>query len=105
MCVSVIEHPTDRRFEKNRGTGVLPPVGGAVAIAVQSLAGHGRVQRDGRRARSQRVERFVEVRFDGVHVMGVVGHFPIEKTVEDLKLVELSGDVVEDVTVAGDGDC
>ena len=101
--VPVVEHAAHRRLEKNCGTRILPPVRCAVVVSGQSFASHRGIQRDRRRTGSQFLERADEVAFDGVHVVGVIRHFPGEKPVEDLQIVEVACDLVKDIAIAGDG--
>ena len=101
--VAVLQHSADRRLEENGGAGVLPPVGGAGLVSLQLFTGNRRIQRKRRRFRRQPLEGVEEVVLHDVHVVRVIGHLHGQIPVEDPGLVQLPGDIVEEVAVAGDG--
>ena len=101
--VSVLQHSADRRFEKNGGARVLPPICGAGLVSLQLFTGDRRIQRQRGSFRRQTLEGAEEVVFQRVHVVRVIGHFHGEIPVPDPGLIQLPGDVVEEVAVAGDG--
>lgn len=102
--VAVRGHGLQRRREPHRLAHVGIPIPAVEVRPGLALRGHGRVQRQVRRAAPHVIGRSDEIGLDLLHVVAVVGDVDANEPVERAAALQLLGDLLQDIGLPREGE-